>query len=474
MKIQAAIGVVLFVGLLAVIEVQTGFYLLRKRHLLPEPALHGVVEPIPKPALSLESWWDGRFQRQVQGSGGAEGWIDRHVGLRPVWIKTDNQINFSLFREIPRHAGPQDITLGKNNWLYEEDYVTSFIGREIAPDKQLRQYASDLRQLQDELKRRGITMLLVISPSKAIHYPEYLPDWILCRRLLFSTDPRFQGALDGGVISPELRRRFADHRISLSEDASLWVAERGSQWLITDRSDVYTVVNEATRLDVYCQHDPREKLNYDRLMPLLKQQRVDCVDAARLFRQQKRTYPQYRLFPRGGTHWTYYGAGLVAAEMLARLKGLTGKDLVQFTCDAVTVDCRTTGTDNDLGDVLNLWTPWVTKGPTPHPRIVSTGGQWRPNVLWVGDSFSWTLTELMDTHRVYRRRDMLFVFGRKMTYPEGRSYPIDPGTFDWPRELADRDILIIETNEARLSELAYYFVDWAMMFFRGQRAEPAR
>jgi hypothetical protein len=400
MRIQTAVCVVLFVGFLVALAVQTAF------HPLPGFFLYGVFKPVEKPMPSLESWWDGRFQKQVQGTEQVEGWIDRHAGFQSVWIKTDGQINFSLFREIPTTANPQQIFLGKDNWLYEKDYIDNYLGLDAAPQGQLQQFAADLRSLQDELRRRGITMLLVISPSKAAHYPEYLPDWIVHQR------------------------------------------------------------------DMLRRHDTDRKSNYEVLRPALEQQEVNCVDAVQRFREerdkQRQARREYRLFTRGGTHWSHYGAGLVVAEMLKRLKELSGRDLLQLRCEAVSVDCRTTGTDNDLGDVLNLWTPWATKGPTPHPHLLGTPGTWSPDVLWVGDSFSDALTELMDKFRVYRRRDTLFLFLRKTTYPERKTYPVDKAKFDWQQELLTRDVVIIEINEAQLSDLAYGFVQGALEFFRGQ------
>jgi hypothetical protein len=400
MRIQAAVCVVLFVGFLAAIAVQTAF------QPLPEFFLYGVFKPIEEPVLSLRSWWDGRFQRQVQGTEQTEGWIDRHVGFRSVWIKTDGQINFSLFREIPTTANPQQIFLGKDNWLYEQDYIDNYLNLEVVPQRQLQQFAADLRSLQDELQRRGITMLLVISPSKATHYPEYLADWIVYQR------------------------------------------------------------------DMLRRHDPGRRSNYEVLRPALEQEGVHCVDAAERFREERQKQRQagqeYRLFTRGGTHWSHYGASLIVAEMLERLKELTGKDLLQLRCEKVSVDCRTTGTDNDLGDVLNVWTPWVTKGPTPHPHLLGTPGTWSPDVLWVGDSFSDALTELMDKYHVYRRRDTLFLFLRKTTYPERKTYPVDKANFDWEQELLTRDVVIIQINEAQLSDLGYGFVQAALVFLRGQ------
>jgi hypothetical protein len=404
MRIQTAVCVVLFVGFLAALAVQTAF------HPVQEPFLYGVFKQLQQPSLSLASWWDGRFQRQVQGTEQAEGWMDRHVGFRSVWIKTEGQINFSLFREIPTTANPQGIILGKDNWLYEQDYIDDFLGLDAAPLKYLQQFAADLKSLQDDLEQRNVTMLLVISPSKAAHYPEYLPDWIVRQR------------------------------------------------------------------EILHQHEPGWKSNYDLLRPMLDRQGVHCVDAVKRFREEKQrqqdSRQDYRLFARGGTHWSCYGASLVTVEILQRLKELSGKDLLQLQCRGVSVDCQTTGTDNDLGSVLNIWTPWVTKGPTPHPHLLGRPGTWSPDVLWVGNSFSDALTELMDMYRVYRRRDTLFNFLRRTTYPEGKTRPIDRANFDWQHELLTRDVVVIEVNEAQLSEVGYGFVRGALEFFRKQPTAP--
>ncbi|MHC4178780.1 MAG: alginate O-acetyltransferase AlgX-related protein [Planctomycetota bacterium] len=389
MRIQTGICVVLFVSFLAAVGWQTAF------HGLPEPHLEGMFLPVEEPKFSLASWWNGTFQKQVQGTEQQEGWeqkegwIDRHVGFRSVWIKTDNQINFSLFRQVPTTPNPQQIILGKDNWLYESGYVDSFLGLERATDAALERFAADMKEHQDALERQNIAFLLVISPSKAAHYPEYLPGWLWRER---------------ETIRP---------------------------------------------------HERDKRSDYERLMPLLEEQGIHCVDAVALFRREKEARPDYRLFARGGNHWTYYGASLVVGQMLARLKELTGRDLRQVSCESVTVDCHTTGTDNDLGDVLNLWTPWVTKGPTPHPHLAATGGKWKPNVLCIGDSFSDTLTYVMDSLRVYRRRDTLFLMLMKKMYPEGIIVPIDSPESGWWAETQGRDIVIVEFNEAQLAEPSY-------------------
>jgi hypothetical protein len=424
MKTHTAICVILFVSFLAAVAIQTAL------HLLPEPILHGVVVPVDKPVLTRESWFSGKFQQQVQGrekkqsaqkedtekETGVEeeqkvqkgGWFDEHLGFRSVWVKTDNQVNYSLFREFPKYFNPQEIILGKDNWLFEQEYIDSLLGLYVATPEQLEQLAIDLKRLQEELEQQGVTMLVVISPNKAVHYPEYLPDWVWPQR-----------------------DRLHRQGIGLESD-------------------------------------------YDILAPLLDREGVNWIDSPTRFRQEKARQEEagieYRLFPQGGTHWSHYGATIVAAEILEKLEELTGRDLMDLDLGKVDVDNQATGTDNDLGDVTNTWTPWKFRGPTPHVHIQRIPGSWRPDVLWAGNSYSMTLMDLMEEYKVYRRRDFLFYFRWRSSWPDPhqKQYRIDRESFDWSEQLLTHDIVIIGMNEAHIYELTNGFVDGAVRFFEGQ------
>lgn len=404
MKNQLIACVLTYVGFLLVLGFQTVV------PVIPEPGLYGVVTPAETPSLSVTSLWDGSFQKEVEGAEGTTGWIDRHAGLRSVWIKTDNQINYSVFRTPSSANNPQEILLGKDNWLYErgvnDEYINNYLGLGLRSSEELHQLAVSLRRLQDELDRRGIVFLVVVSPSKHSLYPEYLPQWV--------------------------------HR----------------QREVLDRKY------------------PGRKSNYEVLRPMLDEQGVRWIDAVARFREEKRNQEEagqeYRLFPRGGTHWSHYGASLIAETMLARLKELTGKDLMQLSGWKVSVDCHPVGTDNDLGDVLNLWTTSISKGPTPHAYVMGTPGRWKPDVLWVGTSFSFTLTDLMDLFQVYRRRETLFMFARRLTYPGHGDNLLKNVPFDWSKELLPRDIIILEMNEAPAREFDNGFAAAALEFLDSQ------
>jgi hypothetical protein len=65
---------------------------------------------------------------------------------------------------------------------------------------------------------------------------------------LFRIDSDFQADLDAGDITSDLRDKFADEGISLSQSAAITIVTEGSEWLIDDE---YTVRKEGSRLNVY-------------------------------------------------------------------------------------------------------------------------------------------------------------------------------------------------------------------------------
>lgn len=136
----------------------------------PESPLYGITIDTTSPHLSLETWFSGNFQQA------AEAWFNQHVGFRSFWVRTYNQINFSIFRQIPSASSGTSIVLGSGNWLYEKAYLLEYAGylwKTTA--EQVDEKIQTLLHLQESLARHNITFLFIISPSKASVYPEYMP-----------------------------------------------------------------------------------------------------------------------------------------------------------------------------------------------------------------------------------------------------------------------------------------------------------
>jgi hypothetical protein len=119
------------------------------------------------PHLSLKSIWTGEFQTRV------DKWISANLGLRAAFVRLDNQLNLSLFREISSKYESR-IILGSHKWLYEKAYVDSFNNRHVIPQQDLEDTVRSLKNLQRLLELNGVHFLFLITPSKATLYPEYI------------------------------------------------------------------------------------------------------------------------------------------------------------------------------------------------------------------------------------------------------------------------------------------------------------
>jgi hypothetical protein len=78
-------------------------------------------------------------------------------------------------------TGANDVWIGKSGYLYEASYINEYMGYTdpyiSVTDKGLQETVDKLEYIQKELEKRGITMLYVISSSKASAYPDYIPEY---------------------------------------------------------------------------------------------------------------------------------------------------------------------------------------------------------------------------------------------------------------------------------------------------------
>ena len=131
-----------------------------------QPSTLGGVEQLSKyPVASLSTVLDGAFQSEF------ERWFGKHLGLRAEIIRTDNQLNFSIFRMTK-----EGTVLGQNNVLFEPAYIEAYNALSTVPDESLDAFASRLAELQHALADRGVKFIVMITPSKVALYPELLPD----------------------------------------------------------------------------------------------------------------------------------------------------------------------------------------------------------------------------------------------------------------------------------------------------------
>ena len=123
----------------------------------------------PYPSISLKTWLSGKFQEQFSN------YFSQNFLLRKLFIKITNQIYYTLFDKS--YMYDQSIIIGKENWLYELAYIQDYC-RLLIPlhlDEAV-SLANKIGDLQQQLKKRGVQFLVLITPSKAFLYPQYIPD----------------------------------------------------------------------------------------------------------------------------------------------------------------------------------------------------------------------------------------------------------------------------------------------------------
>lgn len=130
--------------------------------------LVGVTIDEPRPSLSLHSWFTREFQDQFSK------WFNQRYGARSFFVRMGNQLNYSLFNKS--YMNKEHTIIGRHGQLYEDDYINDYCNpRGVMPLSHMETLVKEIAELQYLLARNGVTFLLLITPSKAAIYPEYIP-----------------------------------------------------------------------------------------------------------------------------------------------------------------------------------------------------------------------------------------------------------------------------------------------------------
>lgn len=158
------------IGIIVLIVFIIGiFTIVRQLHIIPDIKLSGVETKQDFPRISLKTFWTGQWQADI------EKWLSVNLGIRAIFIKIDNQINYTFFDVISAKYH-DNIILGKNKWLYEQALIDYFNKRNGASLADLEKQVQSLKRLQSILESRGIHFFLLITPTKTSIYPEHIKE----------------------------------------------------------------------------------------------------------------------------------------------------------------------------------------------------------------------------------------------------------------------------------------------------------
>lgn len=149
------------IGLLLILlilpAIQAGFSLVKTKE------LGGYAERAPHPELDWSGLLDSSYQPAL------EKYVEDRISFREILICLRNQVAYSLFRVCKAN----NIIVGKDEVLFEEGYITSYLGQGLQGEDVIRMNVRKLKAVQDTLARRGILLVFAIVPDKANYFTEY-------------------------------------------------------------------------------------------------------------------------------------------------------------------------------------------------------------------------------------------------------------------------------------------------------------
>jgi hypothetical protein len=199
----------------------------------------------------------------------------------------------------------------------------------------------------------------------------------------------------------------------------------------------------------------RPVTNYQYYIKTLSGSGINFIDMNAWFRKLKGK-TLYPLYPLNGTHWTSYGIALAADSMFRYIHKLRNIDLPEFSWDKVILSDSMRYTDNDIGELMNLWWP-VKHLPMPYLHFLyKQEGKTRPKVISIGDSYWWGFTSSGITANVFSKDNYWFYF-RDIMENERKTGLV--ANVNLKEQLFSQDLVILMVTEATYQLFPYGFVD---------------
>lgn len=198
MEKQAKIKRILFGGVLLLMLLPMLQQKLNIFHLDP---LQGAIVAVEKPSFHYYDWKKGDYQKRY------EDYLNNNFGFRSVLIRINNQMAYSFYNE----AKANGVIIGKDNYLYERNYLRAYLGTDFIGDKAIGEKVRKLREIQDTLQKLNKDILMVFAPGKGSFFPEYLPDYCKGKQRPKTNYKSYVAAMQSqGVHYVDFNRWFRD------------------------------------------------------------------------------------------------------------------------------------------------------------------------------------------------------------------------------------------------------------------------
>lgn len=188
----ALLFVVLFLPML-----QNGLHLLEKTY-----PLKGDVQLAGDVDFDKQTWFNAEYQEQKEKH------LNDNFGLRSLFVRLNNQLDFLFFNK----ANAKDVIIGKENYLYELNYIKAYTGEDFVGRDSITHTLDRLKFISDTLRKMNKQLLFVFAPGKASFYPEYIPDKYLTKKGITNYDMFINGINARNIDHIDFKKWFSDNK----------------------------------------------------------------------------------------------------------------------------------------------------------------------------------------------------------------------------------------------------------------------
>lgn len=193
-----------------------------------------------------------------------------------------------------------------------------------------------------------------------------------------------------------------------------------------------------------------EKSNYLQMRKQALEAGINVLDLNGWYVRRKGK-AEHPLFSKMGIHWTHWGADHAADSLNHRLEELLHIDMPDIKFGKVVCTDTSRG-ENDIENALNLFWPITHETLCYNTLSFEQSNKQKPKVIFIGDSFFWTLLSDGIPQKCYANFEFWDYFIEIWTKDatEGKESTRYIKDTDWKARMAQNDALILFFTEPNL------------------------
>jgi len=128
--------------------------------------LNGYYLDATKIKFTWKDWFSTTYQEKQ------DKYLNDHFGFRTSFVQINHQLRFSLFNKVKTAW----VTVGKENYLYEFNYIKAVYGVDFIGYDSIATRMQKLKSVQESFRKLDKNLIVVLALGKGSFYPEYIPD----------------------------------------------------------------------------------------------------------------------------------------------------------------------------------------------------------------------------------------------------------------------------------------------------------